>query len=158
MCFITAHRLLPEVRDHELFEFRGAPRHCTDPVQPDPSGSRAPPSRWDQCSTPSFLVHAVHFVVLRHDVLQLRASDVSSASPAMYTTSHTSLLPSTSTSTSQSISSSLTSRLTLVSYSRVKLNGRLAGISSLLARSFARMRRSNPCDRQLSRTLPAAFV
>ena len=116
--------MLREVRDHELFEIHGT--HLTtvqDPVQPDQSGSRAPPSRWDRCSTPRFLVHGVHFIVLCHDVLQLRASDVSSVSPAMYTTSHTSLLPSTSTSTSRSIASSLTSRLTLVSHSRVKLNG-----------------------------------
>ena len=83
--------MLREVRNHELFEIRDTPRHCTDPVQPDPSGSRAPPSRCDQCYTPSFVVHAVHIITLRHDVLQLRASDVSSASPAMYTTSHTSL-------------------------------------------------------------------
>ena len=55
------------------------------------------------------LVHATHFIVLRHDVLQLRASDVLSASPAMYTTSHT----------------------------RMKLNGRLAGIISLHALGFA---------------------
>ena len=89
--------MLREFRDHELFEVRGAPHHCVSPVQPDPSGSRAPPSRCDRCYTPSFLVHAAHFIVLRHDVLQLRASDDSSASPAMYTTSHTSLLPSTGT-------------------------------------------------------------
>ena len=99
-----------EVCDHKLFEIRGAPQHCTDPVQPDQSGSRAPPSRYDRCFTPSFLVDAVHLIVLRHDVLQLRASDVSSASPAMYTTSHT----------------------------RMKLNGRPAGIISLLERCFAR--------------------
>ena len=61
-----------------------------------------------------------------HDVLQLRASDVSSASPAIYTTSHTSLLPSKSCSTLRTVASSLTSRLTLVSHSRMKLKGRLA--------------------------------
>ena len=86
--------MLQEVRDRELFEIRGSPRQCTAPVQPDQSGSRAPPSRCDRCYTPSFLVHAAYFIVLRHDVLQLRASDVSSRSPAMNTTSHTSLLPS----------------------------------------------------------------
>ena len=132
----TAHR---HVRDHGLFEIRGAPRHCTDPVQPDPSGSRAPPSRCDRCYTPSFLVHAAHFIVLRHDFLQLRASDVSSASPAKYTTSHTSLLPSISTSTSRSTASSHTSRLKLISHSRVKQNGGLARIISMLARGSARM-------------------
>ena len=131
--------MLREVHDHELFVIHGTPHHCTDPVQPDPSGSRAPPSRCDRCYTPSFLVHAAHFIVLRHDVLQLRATDVSSASPAMYTTWHTSRLPSTGTSTSRSIASSLTSRLTLVSHSRVKPNGRLARIISLLARSYAWM-------------------
>ena len=107
---------LQEVRERELFESRGAPRHCTSPVQPDQSGSRAPPSRGDRCFTPSFLVHAAHFVVLRHDVLQHRTSDVSLASPAMCTTSHTSLLPSKSTSTSRRIASSITSRLALVSH------------------------------------------
>ena len=73
--------MLQKVRNRELFDIRGTPHHCTDPVQPDQSSSRAPTSRYDRCYTPSFLVHATHFIVLRHDVLQLRASDVSSASP-----------------------------------------------------------------------------
>ena len=95
--------MLREVREHELFEIRGTPHHCTDPVQPDQQGHEL--HRFDRISVShqvNLLVHTVHFMVLRHDVLQLRASDVSSASPAMYTTSH----------------------------SRVKLNGRLAGIVS----------------------------
>ena len=121
--------MLREVRNHELSEIRGAPRHCASPVQPDPSGSRAPPSRCDRCSTPSFLVHAVHFIILCHDVLQLRASDVSSASPAMYTTSHTGM----------------------------QLNGRLAGITWLRTDATPRLHLleglldvSNTCDRRLS--------
>ena len=162
--------MLQEVRDHELFEIRGTPHHCARPVQPDPSSSRAPPSRCDRCYTPSFLVHTAHFILLRHDVLQLRASDVSSASPAMYTTSHTSLLPSTGTSTFKKYNtvSHLTAdtRLALTSVTewsprqdhqpartwlRTDVTPRLHLLEGLLDVS-------NTFDRRLSRTLPAASV
>ena len=43
-----------------------APRHCAGPMQPGTCSSRASSSRWDLCSTRSFIVHAIHDLALPH--------------------------------------------------------------------------------------------
>ena len=55
----------------KLLKVRVVPLHCAGPVQPGCS-SRASSSRWDLCSTRSFLVHVIHNLALPHDVLQHR--------------------------------------------------------------------------------------
>ena len=52
---------------------RGALRNCTCIVKSGQSGPRALPSRWDLCSTPSFLTMPCTSLYFPHDVLQHRA-------------------------------------------------------------------------------------
>ena len=124
--------MLREVRGRELFEIRGAPRQ---------SGSRAPPSRWDRCSTPCFLVHEIHFIVLRHDVVQLELRRFVSVSSNVHHLAHTS-------ETEWSLRRDHQPARTLL---RTDVTPRLHLLEGLL-------NVSNTCDRRLSRTLPAASV
>ena len=161
--------MLREVRDHELFEIRGAPHHCASPVQPDPSSSRAPPSRCDRCYTPSFLVHAAHFIVLRHDPATQSFRRFVGVSSNVHHLAHVlAAFNSYFHFTKYSIVSHLTAdtRLALTSetewsprqdhqpartWLRTDVTPRLHLLEGLLDVS-------NACDRRLSRTLPAAFV
>ena len=52
---------------------RVALRNCTCTVKSGQSGPRALPSRWDLCSTPSFLTLPCTSLYFPHDVLQHRA-------------------------------------------------------------------------------------
>ena len=121
--------------------FRGAPLHCTDPVQPDPSGSRAPPSRWDRCSTPCFLVHAIHFIVLRHDVLQLSFRRFVGVSSNVHHLAHM----------SETEWSPRRDHRPARTWLRTDVTPRLHLLEGLLDVS-------NTYDRRLPRTLPAASV
>ena len=64
---------LQQAREHDILEIRGALRNCTSTVKSGQSSPRALPSRWDLCSTTSFLTMPCTSLHLHHDVLQHRA-------------------------------------------------------------------------------------
>ena len=68
--FVFPRRVQWGLRERQLLEIRVALRHCTRPVPPDKSRSRASSSQWDPCSTPGFLFHAIRILVLPRDSSQ----------------------------------------------------------------------------------------
>ena len=72
------------VRELELLEIRGLSRHRPGPVRPDSSRARAPSPRSDLRSTPSFLVHVIHDLVLPRDVLHLNLVFVRTCPPDFF--------------------------------------------------------------------------
>ena len=59
------------VRELDLPRIRGVSRHRSSPVRSDSSRARAPSPRRILCSTPIFLLHVIHDLVLPRDVMHL---------------------------------------------------------------------------------------
>ena len=159
--------ILQEVRDHELFEIRDTPRHCTDPVQPDPSGHEF--HRLDVISVTHQVFLSTHFTSLYF----VKCPATQSFRRFVGVSSNVHHLAHVLTAFNKYFhftKKSIVSYLTTDTRLRVKPTGRLARIISLLARGFAQnvtprlhlleglLDVSNTCDRRLSRTLPAACV
>ena len=136
-CIHCTSFMLREVRDHELFGIRGAPRHCTDLCSLTHQVHEL--HRLDRISVShqAFLstqLTSLYFVMMscNSELPTFRQRLQQCTPPRTHPCCLQQVLP-----TSRSRASPLTSRLTLVSHSRVKLNGHLAASISLLARNYA---------------------